>query len=128
MRVLSSLKSLRYLSGIVFLTLLLPETVYGQEKAISWKQEKCVRYSAAWDEALTLFDKSQMTADFVNAHERFIETKCDHDIHVCPVSDYDLEVANAMVVASMNAGTASTFPPFTCRDENKELPNYKGDQ
>lgn len=110
------------------MTLLLPPAVYGQEKAISWKQEKCVRYSAAWEEALALFDKSRMTADFVNAHERFIETKCDHDIHVCPVSDYDLEVANAMVVASMNAGTASTFPPFTCRDENKELPNYKGDQ
>lgn len=97
-----------------------------QAEKRTWSEEKCVRYSDAWDKAVTLYDKGKMTAAFVAEHERFIKAECDHEIRVCPVSDYDLEVANAMVVASMNAGTASTFPPFTCRDENKELPNYKG--
>lgn len=92
----------------------------------SWKQEKCVRYTDAWQKALTLFDRDKMSADFARAHQAFIDSECDHENRVCPVSDYDLEVANAMVVASMNAGTASTFPPFTCRDENSGLPNYKG--
>ncbi|WP_026480609.1 hypothetical protein [Ahrensia sp. 13_GOM-1096m] len=128
MRVLSTIKFVKPFAGLVVLAsispLISPPLAHGQ--ALSWKQEKCVRYSDAWDKAITLYDKDKMSADFVAEHERFIKAKCDHDIRVCPVSDYDLEVANAMVVASMNAGTASTFPPFTCRDENKELPNFKG--
>ena len=48
-------------------------------------------------------------------HEAFIASGCTRQGNVCPRSAEELDLANMMVVAAMNAGTASTFPPFACR-------------
>jgi len=52
--------------------------------------------------------------DFLANHEAFLASGCMKRPEVCPRSAEELDLANMMVVAAMNAGTASTFPPFRC--------------
>jgi hypothetical protein len=49
------------------------------------------------------------------SHEAFLASGCTARAAVCPRSAEELEIANVMVVLAMNAGTASTFLPFSCR-------------
>ena len=53
--------------------------------------------------------------EFLDRHEAFLASGCTAQANVCPRSAEELDLANMMVVAAMNAGTASTFPPFACR-------------
>jgi hypothetical protein len=53
--------------------------------------------------------------EFIARHEAFLASGCTAKGDVCPRSAEELDLANMMVVAAMNAGTASTFPPFSCR-------------
>lgn len=80
-----------------------------------WTLEKCERYKAAW---LTLIGRrgtGGLGALFLESHDAFIASGCTRQADVCPRSATELEVANVMVIAAMNAGAASTFPPFACR-------------
>ena len=69
----------------------------------SWPEVKCERYGKAWTEALNRRGRQGLSPEFVERHEAFL------------ASTEELDMANIMVVAAMNAGTASTFPPFACR-------------
>jgi hypothetical protein len=79
-----------------------------------WRAEKCARYRAAWDEALKRFTASGLSDNFLTAHEAFLARGCEGPREVCPRSKEELAIANVMVLRAMNAGTASTFPPFAC--------------
>jgi hypothetical protein len=81
----------------------------------SWPEVKCARYKAAWAEALARRGMRGLGAEFLDRHEAFLASGCTTKGDVCPRSTEELELANIMVVAAMNAGTASTFPPFACR-------------
>jgi hypothetical protein len=76
---------------------------------------KCARYKTAWNEALVRRGTRGLGQDFLERHEAFLSSGCTTKGDVCPRSTEELELANIMVVAAMNAGTASTFPPFACR-------------
>src|SRR3954447_21656853 len=52
---------------------------------------------------------------FLDRHEAFLASGCTAKADVCPRSPEELELANIMVLAAMNAGTASTFLPFSSR-------------
>jgi hypothetical protein len=80
-----------------------------------WPEVKCERYGNAWTEALTRRGRQGLSAEFVERHEAFLASGCTARADVCPRSTEELDLANIMVVAAMNAGTASTFPPFACR-------------
>lgn len=80
----------------------------------SWTQTKCERYKAAWATLLGRRGPSGLGADFLARHEAFIASGCTSQPDVCPRSTAELDVANIMVIAAMNAGSASTFPPFRC--------------
>jgi hypothetical protein len=82
----------------------------------SWPEVKCERYGKAWTEALTRRGRQGLSPEFVERHEAFIASGCTTQADVCPRSTEELDMANIMVVAAMNAGTASTFPPFACRN------------
>ena len=93
-----------------------PASAQGEAPAPGdWRAEKCARYRAAWDEALKRFTASGLSDDFLTAHEAFLARGCDDPRDVCPRSKEELALANVMVLRAMNAGTASTFPPFACR-------------
>lgn len=81
----------------------------------NWSETKCVRYSEAWAEALKRFGTKGLGRDFLDNHNAFLASGCMTDADVCPRSKEELALANVMVVRAMNAGTASTFPPFACR-------------
>ncbi|SCY29332.1 hypothetical protein [Microvirga guangxiensis] len=81
----------------------------------SWVEVKCDRYKKAWDDALARRGTKGLGQEFLDRHEAFLVSGCVAKAEVCPRSEEELTLANMMVVAAMNAGTASTFPPFACR-------------
>ena len=81
----------------------------------SWVEVKCERYKKAWTEALKRRDTNGIGQEFMDRHEAFLASGCTTQGDVCPRSTEEFDLANMMVVAAMNAGTASTFPPFACR-------------
>jgi len=90
--------------------------VFAQEaQPQSWPEVKCARYRKAWSDALAHRGMKGISQEFINRHEAFLASGCTARGDVCPRSAEELELANMMVVAAMNAGTASTFPPFSCR-------------
>jgi hypothetical protein len=97
------------------LALLSPAAAQTPQRAPTWAETKCIRYKAAWDELQKRRGLKGLGADFVQRHQDFIDTGCRNSTHVCPRSDDELEVADMMVVAALNGGMASTFPPFSCR-------------
>jgi hypothetical protein len=80
----------------------------------SWAHTKCARYTAAWSSLMSKRGTSDLGAVFLSRHAAFIASGCSSAPDVCPRSAAELDVANIMVIAAMNAGTASTFPPFRC--------------
>lgn len=87
----------------------------GQSAPKSWAETKCERYRAAWGEALKRRGTKGIGADFVARHEAFLASGCTTSPDVCPRSAEELDLANVLTIAAMNAGTASTFLPFACR-------------
>ncbi|KLK94229.1 hypothetical protein AA309_04540 [Microvirga vignae] len=83
----------------------------------SWPEVKCARYKKAWSDALARTGRKGLGQEFLDRHEAFLSSGCTTKADVCPRSSEELALANMMVVAAMNAGTASTFPPFACRKE-----------
>ncbi len=81
----------------------------------NWSEVKCSRYKKAWSEALTRRGSEGLGQDFIARHEAFLASGCTARADVCPRSPAELELANIMVLLAMNAGTASTFLPFSCR-------------
>ncbi|MET0744394.1 MAG: hypothetical protein ABWY78_13565 [Microvirga sp.] len=84
------------------------------ETGRSWPEEKCARYGEAWTEAIKRFGTRGLGQDFLDTHAAFLASGCTSG-DVCPRSQEELDLANVMVIRAMNAGTASTFPPFRCR-------------
>jgi hypothetical protein len=86
-----------------------------QDSSPSWSEVKCVRYKKAWSEALARRGARGLGQEFLDSHEAFLASGCTARADVCPRSAEELDLANIMVIAAMNAGTASTFLPFSCR-------------
>lgn len=90
----------------------------GANQALSapdrWAETKCERYKAAWQKLMARRGPTGLGDDFMRRHDAFMASGCTSEPNVCPVSATELDVANIMVIAAMNAGTASTFPPFRC--------------
>lgn len=81
----------------------------------SWAEEKCVRYGKGWEQALTRYGREGLGPDFLARHAAFLASGCSGAHDVCARSPQELKMANTMVIVAMNAGMASTFPPFACR-------------
>ena len=79
-----------------------------------WRTVKCDRYTKAWSEALARFGSKGLGQPFLDRHAAFLASGCLAGRDVCPRSPEELKLANVMVILAMNAGTASTFPPFAC--------------
>lgn len=79
-----------------------------------WQAEKCRIYEANWTSALEFFGSDDINYNFMASNENFIAGGCTEQVNACPRSNQELEIANALTLAMMNAGTASTFLPFRC--------------
>ena len=85
-----------------------------QVSPASWHDTKCARYKRAWSGAVARIGTKGLGRDFLDRHEAFLASDCTAKAAVCPRSPEELKLANIMVVLAMDAGTASTFPPFAC--------------
>src|SRR5918912_1437654 len=96
--------------GVALGLLLIATSLAAQEPDTrSWTQEKCARYTSAWVDLLARRgDTRGLGPEFVAGHEAFIASGCTARGDVCPRTGPELEVANMLVIAAMNAGTAST--------------------
>ena len=81
-----------------------------------WSEVKCQRYSKAWKAALVHYGSAGLGTEFLARHAEFLASGCRTKADVCARSREEIRLANVMVVLAMNAGTASTFPPFYCRN------------
>jgi len=81
----------------------------------NWPQVKCERWRSAYDEALKRFGRKGLGQEFITGNEAFIASGCQNPPDVCPRSAEELNFANVMVMAGMNAGVSSTFMPYACR-------------
>jgi hypothetical protein len=82
--------------------------------ARNWHDEKCLRYQKAWSRALERIGPAGLSRGFLDSHAGFLASGCTRSADVCPHSPEEFRLANILVVLAMNAGTASTFPPFAC--------------
>lgn len=81
----------------------------------AWPEVKCQRWRSAYDEALKRFGRTGLGQEFITGNEAFIASGCQSPPNVCPRSAGELNFANVMVMAGMNAGMSSTFMPYACR-------------
>lgn len=77
---------------------------------------RCARYAAAWSDTLARFGRAGLGEAFLTRHDAFLASGCRAGREVCPRTDAERRIADALTVAAMNAGRASTFLPFSCRD------------
>ena len=80
-----------------------------------WPKIKCANYKSAWDFTLKRRGAKGLSAEFQEHHAAFIAAGCSTKADVCPRSTEEFDMANTMVILAMNAGMASTFPPFSCK-------------
>jgi hypothetical protein len=104
------------IAGTVVLGAVLAAPVRAQTEPDNWPAVKCERYSKAWDQALVRMGRDGLGPAFLERHAAFLASGCTARADVCARSDKEIAVANAMIIMAMNAGMASTFPPFYCRD------------
>ena len=102
------------IAAFIALTCALSATAQDQQSQ-TWPEVKCARYKKAWADALARLGTKGLSQEFLDRHEAFLASGCTTQGDICPRSEEELGLANMMVVAAMNAGTASTFPPFACR-------------
>jgi hypothetical protein len=108
----------RLIALVLFVALMLGQHLdpaVAQQRGPTWTETKCLRYKAAWGELVKQRGLAGLGQEFLNRHQAFIDTGCRASTHVCPRTDGELEVADMMVVAALNGGMASTFPPFSCK-------------
>ena len=84
------------------------------EPPTAWQLAKCGFYEDTWRDMLAHFGPDAMSVEFIDQNERFIAGHCLDRVAVCPKSETELAVANALTLGAMNGKAASTFLPFAC--------------
>lgn len=85
-------------------------------QAAAQPSPRCPRYAADWAAAQRHFDLTAISLGFVAAHQTFLDSGCRSRAPICPRGPAETHLADAMTIAAMNAGAASSFLPFRCPD------------
>lgn len=96
------------------IVVLKPVLVSANETPTAWQLAKCRFYEETWRDMLAHFGPGALSDGFVDQNERFIAAHCLERIEVCPKSEHDLAVANALTLGTMNGDVGGTFLPFRC--------------
>ncbi|RKE85687.1 hypothetical protein [Rhizobium sp. AG855] len=86
-----------------------------QSSRSAWQIEKCDVYRKALSDILDHVGRDGVSPSFLDRNAEFISSGCLADVDACPQTDKDVEIANGLTIATMNAGAASSFSPFRCR-------------
>ena len=112
---------MRYLVALLAASLSIPATAQPRGGP-GWHDRKCTLYRSAWDRALVRQGSVGLSAGFLASHDAFLASNCTRRADVCARSPEELQLANTMVVLSMNFGAASTLAPFYCRPDGGAPP------
>jgi len=88
------------------------------EARSAWQVEKCEVFAKALDRILARMGTDDVSPDFIDNNRAYIASGCLAPVDACPKTPKDIEIANGLTIATMNAGAASTFSPFRCRQQN----------
>lgn len=86
---------------------------------IETSEQKCILYQNAWGDAVNIIGATHLSREFISRNDQFIATGCTGQGNVCPKSDQEFEIANMLTMMTMNEGMASTFVPFSCRNDTE---------
>ena len=103
-------------AAITAVTLAAPLPAAAQAEPDNWVAVKCARYRTVWEQGLARMGTAGLSPAFLERHAAFLASGCTAKADVCARSDREIALANAMIIMAMNAGMASTFAPFSCRD------------
>lgn len=103
----------RRLGSVIAAICLMIPTASAQSPLTEWQITKCRVYAETLEQ-LTSDGVEGLSASFIEENAAFIERDCVERVPVCPRTQADLDVANVLTIAAMNAGTASSFLPFAC--------------
>lgn len=78
-----------------------------------WQITKCRVYAEAL-ERMIHEGMEGLSESFLNENAAFVAKGCTQRMPVCPRTQADLDAANILTIAAMNASAASTFLPFDC--------------
>jgi hypothetical protein len=98
-----------------FFGIIAPASAQAPRQEPDWPTVKCERYTKSYNEALAKYGKRGLGQAFLENHDAFLASGCTAPGNVCPRSTEELNLANVLVILSMNQGMASTFAPFSCR-------------
>lgn len=112
--------------ALLALSPLLASPAAAQAPAGDWPAQKCALYEEAWNQALDQFGSDDMNYAFLAGNENFIAGGCTEGGMICPQSQQELDIANALTLAMMNSGTASTFLPFKCPRPEAAADSWSG--
>lgn len=84
------------------------------KEQVDWPTKKCRLYREAY-EKLMHRGSDGIGQAFRDGHAAFFAANCQSKAGICPRSKQEFDLANTLVIVSMNHGMASTFPPFACR-------------
>lgn len=101
---------------------LAPTAAFAEDET-GWQAEKCAIFESNWAKALEFFGSDNLNYNFIAQNENFIASGCTENPSICPQSNQELDIANALTMAMMNAGTASTFLPYRCSTEVSQAPS-----
>jgi hypothetical protein len=87
------------------------------EARSDWQRKKCDVYAKALTDILDHVGREGVSDRFLAENQAFIASGCLADVDACPETEDDIEVANGLTIATMNAGAASSFSPFRCRGD-----------
>ncbi len=103
-------------SALLVLSVVEPGNAQSAGRQQTWTEEKCARYRKSWSEVLERSRSAGLGPDFIARHQAFVDGGCNARADVCPRTAREIEVANILTIQAMNAGMASTFLPFSCRE------------
>jgi hypothetical protein len=85
------------------------------EQRSDWQRTKCDVYARALSDILDHVGRTGVSDRFLAQNKVFIDSGCLADVDACPETEAEIEIANGLTIATMNAGAASSFSPFRCR-------------
>lgn len=92
-----------------------PALAQGTE-ALSWTEQKCVLYTAAWHHLASDGAPDGVSDEFIAAHDAFLSSGCLDRGHVCPRTAQEVEIADTLSLMAVAEGMAGSFLPFNCTD------------
>jgi len=81
---------------------------------LSPAEKTCALYEAAVKDAISLQGAEGLRVEFLTDNQAFIDGGCVEQVEICPMTDEEWTLAEALVKLTEREGIPSRFLPFGC--------------